>query len=265
MQFVYFIPTAQVTAEAIQRHGLAVVAPKPNDSHGGFGFRGVTVYRHGDGINLDPDGQPLEGKLLSMDSSMSFDPAVQTWNLVQDEGFEPHWICADPKDLPGPADLARAEMVDGHAVTLADGNDWIVPLARCFPAGSRLPSRITFGANRGVTTEIRAEYRDLFDRAWALAAEFYHMPDEGGEEADGKAEYTLTLSDEAGLALDALRLNYRLDWAEANLLGILDTPAITRVLCALIDVPGFQKLLAAEISGQKKTDGPSDTNSGNGD
>ena len=71
-------------------------------------------------------------------------PDVQDWS---ESGL--FWIGVD-RDPVTPESLERAEMIGGHYVRLEDGHDWLIPVARCFPIGSRLPSIPHSRPRRGV-------------------------------------------------------------------------------------------------------------------
>jgi ABC-type amino acid transport substrate-binding protein len=88
------------------------------------------------------------------------------------------------------------------------------------------------------------------ERASKVAEAFYTVTPE--EVEAGKA--VRTLQEDVYLALDGLKVNYRVGWPEVNALGIFDTAAVTQILCALIDYPTFRKMM--EDFAAKKAEAP---------
>jgi len=255
-QFMYFVPEQGEVLELAARYGLAdrLGAPYPDGSPG-LNRRGCTVWPEGDALRLHaPDVEPVRGVILSLSNEMGFFPDRQEWVRVEAEGKH-YWLGWEPGDLPGPAELARPDMVGGHEVVLAGGK-WEVPVARCFPQGTRLPQRVLLGPDGGVTLTLRKDYLGLFERAEALAGEVYGKLAAGEAEdvAPDRSTVGVTVADGVLLALDALAVNYRLGWPEANALELLDTQGVMRVLRAVVDMPGFEKMareLAAEDASKK--------------
>ncbi|MDI9598469.1 MAG: hypothetical protein QM323_03075 [Acidobacteriota bacterium] len=195
-----------------------------------------------------PDG--AAGVVLSCDEPMRarYVPAEQEWGPMPGTGLQVgYW-----RDrLPGPQDLARTDLLDGHPLTLLDGREWIVPIARkvlveggevvAWPTA--LPCTVRLDdAGKWTIGDVVPRYRWLWEIAgrW-LDARF------GATETDDGISYDFdTLFDDAAAVLGA---NYRIGRAEASLAGLFETASAKRVLDLLIDVPTFEAVLKKKRAG----------------
>jgi hypothetical protein len=151
------------------------------------------------------------------------------------------WVGVNPEDPPDPEELARAHQMSGHLVELADGQEWLVPVARMLDGATPLPRRLACENGKWIGRAVLPKYADLFSAAcrfWdALIA------------ADGSL---YTYDDEVNLAAQALAINYRLSPIEISLLGLFSTASEAEVCKAVIDWPAFEaikkKLAPAEAS-----------------
>jgi len=164
------------------------------------------------------------------------------------------WLTLPPGPPPGPGDLARAEMIDGYLVPLADGSEWIVPLGRVYPAGTSLPESLAIGPDGALVRHVLPAYaaacRDA-ERIWSAV-----MADNAAQSDGGTADDTEPMDDMEAytLACRALALNYHLGPAEVGLLGLLTTANVRRVLWAFVDGPGYLAVQAAREAAAKKND-----------
>ena len=207
-----------------------------------------------------PDG--AAGLILATDGEgvvADYEPDRQTWTEIpatlhaHHDGAVYLGLPKDPTERPGPAELLRNrnETVDGYPVTLGDGNEWTVPLARVFPAGTRLPESLGIGPDGAVVRAILPKYiaasRDaerIFD---CIRDDYGILPDDVDRPAPIE-------DDEAfHLAAAALAINYRIGPVEASALGLLTTNNTSTVLMAFCDMPGF---LNAREADAKKNAGP---------
>ncbi len=186
------------------------------------------------GVVLKPEWAPLEVKPL-------VDLKAQRWKRIQET---PGWVGLVGDERPGPTQLGRPRQVQGHWVRLADGNDWLVPVARRVTGDLNFPAAL-HRDEKGVWSagEVLPAYRDLWDtacRIWdALFAEITKGRD-----------LTIDVTVEADAAVEALAVNYRVGPTEVELLGLLTTTDVAEVLKALIDWPRVEQALAE----QKKTE-----------
>ena len=144
------------------------------------------------------------------------------------------WLGYDPENPPAPGDLEREDLVDGHCVSLADGNAWMIPVARHYDGSTPLPRPIKWHPERGWDTgEVVKRHRDLFagaQRAWDAMM-------------GATKDESLTAVVELDILAVALGTNYRVGPAEIGALGILTTTNRVDVVRALCDWPGLQALL----------------------
>lgn len=192
----------------------------------GLEQRGTEAGPAGAGTVFRPQRADADEPLLGCWPASDPDPArAQTW---EDTG-KGYWLGHWPAAPPMPADLVRPDLIDGHPVRLGDGNDWLIPVARVFPAGSRLPMRLTLGPD-GWEGAVLPAYADLSRRA----GEFWEFL----LAAEGDS---IALARWIPLAVDALAVNYHLNDRGASHLGILTNQNILTILGALVDTPSLVK------------------------
>jgi len=223
-RFLYFIEQARAaTGETLAAAGLTDVVvgtPTARESIAGPG----PAKRGGVVIAAGEYGQDV-----------GFWPDRQTWAPIP--GRDGVYVgTTDAEPAPGPGDLERAEMIDGPAVRLADGADWIVPVGRCFPGGTRLPSSMAIGPDGALVTEILPRFAAagrMADRIWDAIAT------QAGRPADPEAPTVIDDMEIFEMAVGILSLNYRIGAAEASALRILTTTNILGVLEAFVDWPAW--------------------------
>lgn len=163
------------------------------------------------------------------------DPAIE-WHSFDNGSL---WIAIDTQNPPTPADLARSKQLQGHAVEMADGQQWIVPVLRRWPSGSGLPQDWEFDDAGQFVQRIKARYRQLWDRsAWVHALHY-----------DAATENRVDLAEALQFVLDCLALNYRIGRNEQRLCHLVDTTNWETALGATVDLPKVMQALA-----QKKTE-----------
>ena len=231
--FFYFLPgpTAKPTPATLAAAGLA------------YAFDGPPVAR---GVTAGPDG--TAGVVLAQADqvdpmAVGYWPQKQTWQKHPDAAAA--WIGRETEaTLPGPADLARPQQLQGHLVTMADGARWLAPVARGL-AEDETNLAYYVALPRASTLDADAQWVDgdvlpRWGPLWAAALDWW----------DAKGGATLTDADDgqtvravldfhgahAAAAL-ALGANYRIGPAEASALGIFTRVAVRDVLDALVDWP----------------------------
>lgn len=235
--FLYFVPTAQTEKQAYEllRAGGA-----------GHATEGVVTKTFGPG----PDGS---GGILAPWSPVTkanragncvYREAEQEWRKSPIGGDEATWWLGWWKaDPPTPDDLARERQIQGHLVELADGNRWLIPVARRYripddadqpqwlPA---FPCRRELGADGKFTPgDVVEPYRKLWDYIEPMLKAF-------GPNADGE----IAFDDICQFQVEALRLNYRVSTVEVWALGLLDSAmAAHDIFNAVADGPGLKELL----------------------
>ena len=168
-----------------------------------------------------------------------FHPGQQTWTAVDD-----YYIgCGD--DVT-PALLLRPEPIDGHYVCLEDGNDWLIPCARMFPAGTMLPESLILGPDGAWVTEILPRFARFSARAQKVWDAFT---------GDNEMDFS-TASD---IAAEALSINYYIGRHEISILRLFSTTNVMNILKAMVDYPTLMEDI------KKKTQEDGSTSDGSAD
>jgi hypothetical protein len=178
------------------------------------------------------DAEGLLGGWLDVDPSksiMAYQPVRQTWQ--QCPGFD-LWIGTENEKPVRPEDLQRAKCQPGNWVQMADGNHWLIPVAKWLPH--------LHGLN---------EFRQPCQRPKPQFVEFCQM-------AEGVLDSLLTTSTDGKIrcevdwdfVCDALAMNYRLIPDAVSLLGLVDDRSGIQAMAV---VSGMQAIVEVEI--QKKT------------
>ena len=192
-------------------------------------------------IGAGPDGQP--GVVFADESRverLGYHKDDQTWMKIPGSDA---WAGYETKSPPGPEGLARTKMLAGHFVKLADGNQWLVPIARSIEPGAdslvyHCPLPRTIGlADDGSWShdEVRPVYAEL----WSIAERWWDSVTQAGiGEVDGSTDTVEVAFDFDGVvdaALLALSTNYRVGRTEAAMLALFDDRNVGDVLNAVID------------------------------
>jgi hypothetical protein len=196
----YFIKNlAQADRAAIERHGLA--------------------YAFDDHIasSQPPSGGPMEAGRGSYVSRSD----VHIGNLP---GYQ--WVPISESVLfgwkPGaePSTYARPSQLPGELVTMADGNQWMVPTAyewHVIGDGPRmttnLPRSWAYSDNQWMPGDVLAKYSKLWSSAVEVANKYFGAAD--------KESAGVTIADVFNMTALALQANYYVSPVECGLLGIL--------------------------------------------
>ena len=174
-------------------------------------------------------------------------PDRQRWFEPDDD--DEVWIGVETDSPVCPQDVLRTTVIQGHPVKLLDGHEWIIPVARCFPEGTRLPMKVLPKRDGSVEYEVRDEYLILAETADMLLTSFGLMR----EEEDGQAvvvETGLSVEEAMSVCLKAIGCNYRISWREVRAMELVDGDALFEITLALIDWPTFEQF---QDSSKKKT------------
>lgn len=182
---------------------------------------------------LDPDrhGLPAPGVIAYWGAGI---PALMDYEFQaakpKSKGF---WLGKPKQGLITPAELGRPKQHPGTEITLADGQAWLIPLAR------QLPHVIGLDDDGRLVGQVVAQYREFWDVAWRSLHWF--VPDEAGRCA---------IDFESGfdLVVRALAVNYRVNRDVAAFLGLVSSDLFWPVARAVVEFDQISEVLA-----QKKT------------
>lgn len=228
----YFLPeeSGTPTIEHLRERGL------------GHGFDATVASRR---CERGPSGG--DGMLVAAtDRQLSYNPERQRWRQLPTTSI---WFGWD--DTVGPDAYAKEKQLPGELVTMADGQQWLVPTARDFVAGGVicvLPMAYELqqdGKTWGSTTVLR-QYQRYWDLSLELAINW-------AAPAGGKTS-AFRFSDMFELVAEGLSINYRLSRLEVGVLGLLssDPDIFHAVIRAAFGMSKFEAMAATEAE-QKKT------------
>lgn len=155
-----------------------------------------------------------------------FYPEEQDWHQVGDG--ERVWIGIDKASPPTAADMVRKRVFHGYYVTLADGQQWAVPVIRRPDGSTELPCDMVFDAAGNVIEPIKRAYIEYWNETADVAEWFFS---ERGFDSEG-----FTKPRALKLAVRALGLNYRYGVNEQNAVRAIDTMNWVSVLGCTVDL-----------------------------
>ncbi len=250
--FLYYLPgpVEGVTIKDVRKAGLGYAFDSQNCTAAGVHANGLDEGRQGT-IIADPNRV----------ESIGLYPDKQTWRKIPGREV---WAGFYTDDRPTPADLARKEQLNGHLVTLLDGNKWLCSVAR--GAAEEDGSLVWFHAlpQRLVLTDMgEVEHGDVIPRyagIFELATRWFDLRMDALRESDGQTiETKLTgLTGLAEAASEAMGINYVVGLPEC--IDLLTEPLAVEILDALIDMPTRYELLKKitdRLDGSPSDDGPS--------
>lgn len=148
-----------------------------------------------------------------------------------------------PDRLPGPTELAREKLLDGHTLELADDRRWQVPLARSvhdasepgkfgYVWGCELPQRVALDA---AGNWIEQGPLPRYQRLWEIVTGWNDYRRAGGED-----EHWSLYKTRIDAAVEVLAANYAVGPVECSILGLLTKDNVKEVLDLAIDEPELQ-------------------------
>lgn len=228
--FLYFLPNfTTLPGDRLAQVGLAhALAP---------GFAAAP-------ISAGPDGSP--GLVLADPAnvdSVGYHPADQAWQQAPGQSW---WLGTVNGAEPTPADLARETLAESRVIELADGRQWLVPVARRFdepkqwtgpiPYAPVLPFVYAHGPSGWEATRVLPRFAAL----WELACD-WSAARLGSLDERQRKRFQL-VDGQIDAALLCLAVNYRLGPAEVTHLGLLTEQHCVQILDVLIDHERFQAL-----------------------
>jgi hypothetical protein len=217
-----------------------------------------------DGLGLDyafdqgPDVLPGEGPEGSSGVFFSH-PASNTRSLqtLIKQGVD--WTPYDPSDadsrlwigIPSgeqipPQVCARDNQVTGHAVSMGDGQTWIIPIARFTtgPAAGTTPLnvRLQWDGETWQDGSMTPEHRKYFEQAVRFFNVFISRLEKIAEKNTNEdIQEDITLPEECDMVALGLRINYRISRPEISALGLFSTDTIMQAAMAAIDYVSIKK------------------------
>jgi hypothetical protein len=228
--FVYFLPGCSTAGgDVLAGMGLADVLDGPRScghvADGPGGEAGMMVRLAG--VEITPT---------------RWIPATET---------RPYRIGYDPDHPPGPEDLMRRNVLRGPALTLADGRDWVCPVARLFTGENLLPKTYVLDEDGNEAVRTVDRYAGLWDTACEFLRRYIGVTVEGEEVRDPG----LSPAEILATAVTALGANYHVGDAELRLMAALDDSACLAVCRALVDFETIERLCTkASEDEHKKND-----------
>ena len=243
--FLYFLPAATqggVDFATLKKYGLAHIVDTPKQE---LIHRGCLGPENIQGVIVGAADRWDFGDVKNSDAI--------TWKrfpkVVGPEGLSPWLGYVEANGLPVTSELARSIQLPGEPLSLADGNEWLVPIARDIEGNCKLPMAIDLDEETGewVLSKVRAEYSKIWNHAIgyytaltvaALAAREANEPTFKFDIPDGEA-----------LVVDALATNYRVSARELATLGVLSTGMVQAVADVLCDWGDSAKKKLVDNSG----------------
>lgn len=225
--FLYFLPeTKNAKPETLAAFGLSGL------------FDGKPATR--EMMGLGPGDQPglliCNGRVDQV--TLEYLPKVQTWQKRFDSDA---WMGIANDAVLSPIELARPSQIDGHPLTLADGNRWLIPQLRAFSPtqldgplvyAPKLKRTLTQDPKTGdlVPGDVIAKYSAIWKEATEIGDRLLtQLQQPGATIAD------LPDSKIYGFASRVLALNYRMGNAEIAMANLLQTDMAVRIVQLAID------------------------------
>ena len=235
MHFQYFFPDRRtIKLKQLLDAGLGYVFEPETSARTKTPFTPIPVTN-------GPGGK--HGIIVSLsDEHIGYYKDKQVWKQEIDTEY---WVgmWTDPAKRPTPESLARENQIKGQWLRLADGHDWLLPMARHWVEFDgdiifrrTLPARLTRDDNGDwVPGEVKERYREL----WRLATECWQKSTHG----DG---YEFREID--NLVIECFKTNYRMSAVEIDLLGIHEDHLRESAVAILLDLDSFDTLYKKKLS-----------------
>ena len=147
------------------------------------------------------------------------------------------------KPMPGPDDLARVKQISGELHPLADGNRWLLPIAKQYTENgftSNLPCCFGLDEETGnwIADSVVPQYRAI----WKHANDYLESMMQAYANAAEDGTVTWQIDNIEKLVEDAFQANYRVSTREIATLGLLVSGLAQQVASILCDSNGFMQL-----------------------
>lgn len=187
--------------------------------------------------------------------SLGYYADSQTWRKIPNCE---HWVGRDGGVIT-PKDLQRTKMLGGHAVTMADGNQWIVPTVIVrkatedgWPGEMALPRAIGMDDagnwTRGDVLPKYAALPDICSQWWESLIGSVVAAVNRDECGEPREAVGVKFVDWFNSVAKILQANYRISGVEVAMLGILDEQCASEVMNAAVDWPTMLEYLGKKAS-----------------
>ncbi len=171
-----------------------------------------------------------------------YNPATQTWQQIPGRTAWIGWVTGQ---IPGPEDLERGEMLDGHLVEMADERKWLCPVARgLIPSDETLQWTCELEEKIGLDKDGKIIVDGVipkYQKLWALADTYWNVLNGAITETDDEGVALFEMENVTQSAIQCLTTNYRIDLCEMDVLGLFSIKTPAKILEALVDWPTFEK------------------------
>jgi len=228
--FIYYAPMPKrLVGDSLAALGLGTIC--------GGGFVGAETQRGPDGLAGTVFAPKLGTEPTVPTQFLGYYPERQTWRSAPG-GL--HYVGTVNVSPPAPEALLRRDALQGHAVEMAEGRLWHVPIARGW---TEQENEVRWYINLPRRSRLNAEGQweagdvvERYARLFKIACDFWDSA--LGCDQSGRFEF----GDAHAAAVEVLATNYLLGPVEADMLGILSDASVRKVLEALIDWPAFIEL-----------------------
>lgn len=156
-----------------------------------------------------------DGRDPAKSVAVVYDPSRQTWRKMPGG----YWFGIQNDKRPNPEGLARVNSINGHAIKMGDGNDWVLPNVMALPAVFDLDG------DGNEIKRTRDEWQHIEERAgWALDCIGRHFRGEVLPESDCRR-----------YVAEMLAVNYRATVEIVYALGLLDSDCWVGAMAATVD------------------------------
>lgn len=196
--------------------------------------------------------------------TLGFYEDQQTWRIIPRAGDQKLMVGHYKDDPPRPEDIARRSQLPGHLVVLADGHNWLIPIARAFSDQDgqprfvqNLPERVGVDDNGEWT---RDGVKPRFAPLWELATQWWDQVVAVLQDTDlpdaGTVKISFEFAGRNDAALLALSTNYLIGKTETGMLELFDDQCAGLILSALIDMPSINMFLKKKLDAAKPVTSP---------
>lgn len=236
--FLYFVPAGHTPRECGLQYALDLVPGKASKSP-----HVRKVLANG------PDGGPGEVYTYA-EQGIGYYAEHQTWSKIHGSAA---WLGMQNDTKITPDELARSPQLSGRWVTLADDQDWLLPVARkptIVDAELRwqvaLPQKLEQCDGVWQYGSVEEKYRALYDICGKWSELRW-----AAEPVDGGDAVGVDLQTIGKWSAYAMGFNYRVGESELHALGLLNNVNKTVIVDTLFDIHGLVELFG--YLDQKKT------------